>query len=159
MQFARKITLLLATSLLLALSISAQPSPRDVSRYISATVTVRSKTAKRRIWLPMVPAVTTYYVSASGSGTACTIGSPCTLAFATGGGSSPVQPGDTVELATGIYSYVSVTFSPAGTSQPVMTTFKAAAGARPIITSTTNTPPTINMRAYMRLAGLCYSGT
>ncbi len=102
---------------------------------------------------------TTRYVSPTGSGSACTVGTPCALAFAVGGGSSPVQPGDTVELANGIYQLNNFVFAPGGTSQDVMTIFKAAAGARPILTSLTNTPPEVHVPSYTRLEGLWMGGT
>ncbi len=109
--------------------------------------------------LSVSASATTRYVSASGRGTECSVGTPCALSFAVGGGSSPVAAGDTVELATGIYQYDSVTFGPAGTSPSVMTVYKAAPGARPIVTSTTNTIPHVAMHDYMQLDGIWMGGS
>jgi len=84
--------------------------------------------------------------------------SPIDLATALSS-SGPVRPGYTVQLSAGIYRYSSATFAPAGTSALNMTVFKAAPGARVIITSPTDTPPNIYMNDYMRLDGLWFGGT
>lgn len=101
---------------------------------------------------------TTFYVSPTGSGSVCTSGSPCSLTTAVGG-SAPVQPGDTVELAGGIYRVSDLHFEPQGTSPSVITKFVAAAGALPIITNTDDTPPVLTIKDYTRLDGLWMGGT
>jgi hypothetical protein len=52
-----------------------------------------------------------------------------------------------------------LTFAPAGSGPNALTVFKAAPGARVIITSPSNTPPNIYMEDYMRLDGLWIGGT
>jgi hypothetical protein len=73
--------------------------------------------------------------------------------------SGPVRAGYTVQLSAGIYRYSSLNFSPAGGGPDAMTVFKAAPGARVIITSPSDTPPSISMEDYMRLDGLWIGGT
>jgi hypothetical protein len=105
------------------------------------------------------PAANTIYVAANGlPGNSGTANSPIDLATAVSA-SGPVRPGYTVQLSAGIYRYASLTFAPGGTSPGVMTIFKAAPGARVIITSPANTPPNIFMRDYTRLDGLWIGGT
>ena len=64
-----------------------------------------------------------------------------------------------VQLSAGIYRYAALTFAPAGSGPNAMTVFRAAPGARVIITSPSNTPPQIQMRDYMRLEGLWFGGS
>ncbi len=72
--------------------------------------------------------------------------------------SGPVRAGYTVQLSAGIYRYSSVTFAPAGSGPDNLTIFKAAPGARVIITTPSNTPPDIYLKDYMRLDGLWIGG-
>jgi hypothetical protein len=84
--------------------------------------------------------------------------SPIDLATAVSS-SGPVHAGYTVQLSAGIYRYSSLTFAPAGSGPDNMTVFKAAPGARVIITSPSNTPPQIYMENYMRLDSVAIGGT
>ena len=98
------------------------------------------------------------YVAPNGlPGNSGTATSPIDLATAVSA-AGPVRPGDTVQLSAGIYRYSSVNFAPGGTSPAVMTVYKAAPGARVIITTPANTPPDIYLRDYMRLEGLWIGG-
>jgi hypothetical protein len=101
----------------------------------------------------------TIYVAPNGSpGNSGSSSSPIDLATAVSS-AGPVRPGYTVQLSAGIYRYASLTFGPAGSGPNALTVFKAAPGARVIITSPSNTPPQIRMRDYMRLEGLWLGGT
>jgi len=102
---------------------------------------------------------TIVYVATNGlPGNDGSAGSPIDLATAVSP-SGPVRPGYTVQLSGGIYRYSSVAFAPAGSGPNGMTVFKAAPGARVIITSPANTPPNIYTSDYMRLDGLWFGGT
>jgi len=105
------------------------------------------------------PASITVYVAPNGlPGNSGSASSPIDLATAVSS-AGPVRAGYTVQLSAGIYRYSSLNFGPGGTSPSVMTVFKAAPGARAIITSPSNTPPMITMRDYTRLDGLWIGGT
>src|SRR5678809_339735 len=94
------------------------------------------------------PGSTTIYVAPNGlPGNSGSASSPIDLATAVSS-AGPVRAGYTVQLSAGIYRYSSLNFGPGGTSPSVMTVFKAAPGARAIITSPSNTPPMITCLLY-----------
>jgi len=69
-----------------------------------------------------------------------------------------IQAGDTVVIAAGIYRIAQIRFSPAGLGPNSMTTFKAAPGARVVISRTDDYPPQISVADYVRLEGLWLGG-
>ena len=79
----------------------------------------------------------TRFVTTGGSGIACTIGSPCSLATAVTGASGTIQPGDIVSVAAGTYSTSGLTVTVAGTAaQPIKFVADTASGQCPKSNST-----------------------
>jgi hypothetical protein len=108
---------------------------------------------------PLPPPAVIIYVAPNGlPGNSGSAASPIDLATAVSS-TGPVLPGYTVQLSAGIYRYPSLNFAPAGISPDAMTVFKAAPGARVIITSPANTPPNVYIEDYVRLDGLWIGGT
>jgi len=106
--------------------------------------------------IPSMAATRYVSPSGSGSGSCLTTETACTPARAVVASS----PGDTVHvIASGIVQADTFTFGPAGTSPTNMTLWTADPGVRIIFTSTTNTPPTINLPSYFQLDGVWLGGT
>ena len=70
-----------------------------------------------------------------------------------------ISAGDTVIIGDGIYLLDGVRFGPAGLNADNKTTFKAANGARPILTTPTGGPPGFDVQKnYVRIEGLWAGG-
>lgn len=69
-----------------------------------------------------------------------------------------IKPGDTVEIAAGIYRITSLRFAPAGIDSTHLTTFRAKPGARVIFSQADDAPPAIYVADYVRLEGLWFGG-
>jgi hypothetical protein len=100
------------------------------------------------------------YVSQNGSGTACTIGSPCSLGYA----NANVAAGDTVYLKGTLGTY-SVTTSYTGAIQPTNSgtvsspiTFSAAPGETPVCDGggSTATAFLLQGKSYIRITGITF---
>jgi hypothetical protein len=162
--FIRAIVGCLVFSVLLACYFGlVRKSRSDGSEFVTSNPVVNGTPVDGAVstnQLPLSQASEVIYVAPNGvpgnSGTS--LSSPIDLATAVSS-TGPVRAGYTVQLSAGIYRYASLTFAPGGSGPDNLTVFKAAPGARVIITSPANTPPQIQMMDYMRLDGLWLGGT
>lgn len=69
-----------------------------------------------------------------------------------------IQPGDTVMFFGGVYRVNSILFAPAGVAFDKMVTYKAVPGTRPIFTTSSDMPPAVSVRSFVRLEGLWFGG-
>jgi hypothetical protein len=93
-----------------------------------------------------------YYVSPSGSGSSCTLGSPCALSYANG----QVGPGETVYLMDGTYNTL-ISPSNSGTSASNRIIYQAYPGETPTITTPSSRGFSIRgNKDYIKIDGITF---